>query len=98
MIRAIVITPKDNVATAIDDIGMGEKVDVRCCENIFEITAKQVIPFGHKFAIKKIRSGEYIIKYGEVIGIAVSDIDVGEHVHIHNVKSTRGEIGGKHDV
>jgi len=31
-----------------------------------------------------------ILKYGEVIGEATKDIKVGEHVHVHNVASTRG--------
>ena len=48
---------------------------------------KGEIPAGHKFAIRDIRSGEYIIKYGEIIGRATSDIKVGEWVHTHNVKS-----------
>ena len=36
-------------------------------------------------AIKPIAKGEKIIKYGELIGIAGSDIKPGQHVHVHNV-------------
>ena len=42
---------------------------------------------GHKYAIKPIKKGENIIKYGQPIGHALSDISVGEHVHTHNVKT-----------
>ncbi len=45
------------------------------------------IPAGHKFALKDIAKGEYIIKYGEIIGRAKTDIYKGEWVHTHNVKS-----------
>ena len=49
---------------------------------------------GHKYAIKPIRKGENIIKYGQPIGHALLDISVGEHVHTHNVKTN---LSGKLD-
>ena len=42
---------------------------------------------GHKYAIKDIKIGENIIKYGEPIGHAICDIKKGEHVHTHNMKT-----------
>ena len=39
---------------------------------------------------KNIDSGENIIKYGEIIGKASKPIKTGEHVHVHNIESTRG--------
>lgn len=42
---------------------------------------------GHKHALCPIKKGESVIKYGEVIGIATSDIDKGEWVHSHNLKT-----------
>ena len=42
---------------------------------------------GHKYAIRDIKCGEDIIKYGNPIGHAVCDIKKGEHVHTHNVKT-----------
>ena len=51
--------------------------------------AKNDIPIGHKLAIKSIKSGETIIKYGVDIGKAVKDIGAGEHLHVHNVKTKR---------
>ena len=38
------------------------------------------IPTGHKFALSDINKGEYIIKYGEIIGRATADIKKGEWV------------------
>lgn len=51
------------------------------------LAGTETIPAGHKFALKDIKKGEYIVKYGEVIGRATADIKKGEWVHTHNVKS-----------
>ena len=45
------------------------------------------IPAGHKIALTDIAEGGKIIKYGEVIGTATCDIQSGDHVHTHNVKT-----------
>jgi len=42
---------------------------------------------GHKYALRDIKSGEDIVKYGNPIGHATCDIKAGEHVHTHNVKT-----------
>ena len=42
---------------------------------------------GHKYALRDIKCGEDIIKYGNPIGHAICDIKQGEHVHTHNVKT-----------
>ena len=40
---------------------------------------------GHKYAVREIRKGENVIKYGNPIGHATADIQAGEHVHSHNL-------------
>ncbi len=40
---------------------------------------------GHKYALADIAKGENIIKYGQPIGHATTDIKKGEHVHSHNI-------------
>ncbi len=42
---------------------------------------------GHKYAVKDIAAGEYIIKYGCPIGHASEAIKTGEWVHTHNLKT-----------
>ena len=42
---------------------------------------------GHKYAVRAIRQGEFVIKYGMPIGRAAADIAIGEHVHTHNLKT-----------
>lgn len=47
---------------------------------------------GHKTAIRDIKKGENIIKYGYPIGHALEDIKAGEHVHTHNIKTNLSGI------
>jgi altronate dehydratase len=87
--KAIVLHEKDNVATMLSDVNIGDEIEV-----VFQkkkkliIKALNNIPFGHKVALKDICEGEQIFKYGEVIGVAIKEIHKGEHVHIQNLKST----------
>ena len=90
--NAIIIDQNDNVVTVLKDISVGERVAFIKNGKIQNIVVKENIPFGHKVAIKNIRKGELIIKYGYPIGIATRDIKTGEHVHIHNLMSVRGSI------
>ena len=55
----------------------------------FDLEVKNQIPRGHKIAIKPIKKNEGVIKYGERMGHATTDIAVGEHVHVHNVLGDR---------
>lgn len=47
------------------------------------------IPLGHKIALRPVKSGETIVKYGHDIGKAVADIAEGGHAHVHNVKTKK---------
>ena len=53
---------------------------------------------GHKYAVCDIKAGENVIKYGQPIGHAISDIKKGEHVHSHNLKTNlSGKIEYSYD-
>lgn len=86
---ATIIDHRDNVAVALRDIKANQHVRL----GDKEITVKQSIPFGHKIAIREIRKGEAIIKYGEIIGVATRTIKEGERVHVHNIVSPKNSIG-----
>ena len=90
MFHALVLDKKDNVATAVRRLEKGNSVSVKIEDKIAEIVLMQTIPFGHKFALRDIRKGERIIKYGETIGQATAEIRKGEHVHVHNVEGLKG--------
>jgi (2R)-sulfolactate sulfo-lyase subunit alpha len=58
-------------------------------DKTLEFAAQQDIPIGHKLAIKALASGDTVIKYGVDIGRTIAPIAVGEHLHVHNVKTKR---------
>ncbi|MGL5723709.1 UxaA family hydrolase [Cetobacterium sp.] len=88
--KAVVITTNDSIATATTDLKAGEVAKMFFGKEVIEIEVRKDIPFGHKFAIKDIKVGEPVLKYGESIGSAITDINIGEHVHVHNIQSERG--------
>lgn len=90
MHKSIVLTKKDNVATALEDIPSMNALNIMIDNEERTINLLQPIQFGHKFAIKDIAESEDIIKYGEVIGRATKFIKCGEYVHVHNLEGTRG--------
>lgn len=55
----------------------------------FKLKALQDIPIGHKVALRNIKKGDTIWKYGQDIGKAIKDVARGEHLHVHNVKTKR---------
>lgn len=82
------IHEKDNVAVALDTIQEGETV----AAGSISVKALENIDKGHKIALRDIKQGENIIKYGFPIGHATTDIKAGQWVHTHNVKTNLGEI------
>jgi (2R)-sulfolactate sulfo-lyase subunit alpha len=53
------------------------------------VRAQSAIPMGHKLAIRPLAADDTVIKYGVDIGRAVAAIKVGEHAHVHNIKTKR---------
>ncbi len=83
---------EDNVGVAITDIRKGEEVEGVYIDDGSpgpKLIALEDIPLGHKIALKDIKTGEKVIKYGRPIGVATKDIKTGEHVHTHNLKSIK---------
>ena len=83
---ALCLSNKDNVANTLDIISAGQKLEIK---NKKTITAKTKIPKYHKIALNHIPSGSSIIKNGICIGTAITEIDLGAHVHVHNIVSNR---------
>ena len=84
----IKINKDDNVAVALKPIAKGTTVDVAGTN----VTTLEDIPQGHKFAIKPIKKGDAVIKYGFRIGYAQADVEVGGWIHTHNLKTALGEL------
>ncbi len=94
---AIIIHPSDNVATAMRDLAAGSRLALDVAGRPVEVMLREDIPAGHKLSLRPIRRGETVRKYGEAIGTASRAVAAGSHVHVHNVKSSRGrgDLGGK---
>jgi altronate dehydratase len=95
--KAIQIDEKDNVATTTSEVKAGEQLEVISPDGkvILKPEVAETIPFGHKLAIKPIKKGENIVKYGEVIGVATQPVKAGAWVNTHNVGSARMPTSGK---
>ena len=79
---------KDNVAVAVGDMHKGQRTQI----DGDSVLLLDDIPQGHKAAIVVIPKGEDVIKYGYPIGHATADIQKGQHVHTHNLRTNLGEI------
>ena len=86
--KAVLVNEKDNVVTTVSDLKKGDDVVFRAGSGTKQVKATEDIPYGHKVALAKIAKGGDIIKYGEAIGRAKSDIAPGRWVHTHNTDET----------
>lgn len=94
---AFQIDQDDNVATALMEL-TAASVKLRGDAKQKNILASENIPQGHKIALKDIKSGQQIIKYGIVIGQATQDIKQGQWVHLHCMASLYDERSSQLDV
>ena len=86
MRAALVISDRDNVATALERLDPGRSIEI----GGRTLSVRETIPSGHKIALRPIAAGEAVFKYGSPIGLADADIAEGAHVHTHNLSSSRG--------
>lgn len=89
-LKAVVLNPEDNIGVALANLEKGESLDLEGSR----VTLEEQIPYQHKFSVKHIDQGARVIKFGEVIGEATTDIKPGHHVHIHNMRGLRARKEG----
>lgn len=95
-VKAIRLDDNDTCAVLTDSADAGDIVTYHESGAGKSITARETIPIWHKIAVKPMKAGGKVYKYGAVIGIVLKDIAAGEYVHTHNVRSPgKGE---KHEV
>ncbi len=80
---AVHLRPSDNIAVAARGIPAGTTLDF----DGGSVPLAGGIDLGHKFAVRPIKEGDAVLKFGQVIGFASKPIAVGEHVHVQNVKA-----------
>ncbi len=84
---AVHLRTEDNIAVAARSLPAG--ASFQC--NGDTLTLSQRIGLGHKIALRRIKKGEAVTKYGQIIGFASKDIERGEWVHVHNVSAAAFE-------
>ena len=92
MIHFVVHDEGDSVGVVVvEGVKSGEEVTGWIMEQDKSLVLKtrNDIPIGHKLAIKAMGADDTVIKYGVDIGRVVAPIAVGEHAHVHNIKTKR---------
>jgi (2R)-sulfolactate sulfo-lyase subunit alpha len=88
----LVHSPRDNVGVVVVE-GLRAGTDmlgvITETDKTLKLKAREDIPIGHKVALKTLKKGDTVIKYGEDIGKMVADADIGGHVHVQNLKTKR---------
>lgn len=80
----------DLVAVAVRDLDPGPvRGSYLSGTDTLSVRLAEPVPLGHKLALADIAAGADVIEYGQRVAIATRDIAVGEHVHVHNVRSAR---------
>ena len=92
MVHFVVHDEGDSVGVVVvEGVKAGDELNGWIMDQDKDITFKAAsdCPIGHKLAIKPLSEGDTVIKYGVDIGRVVADINVGEHTHVHNIKTKR---------
>lgn len=84
----IKIHPDDKVAVALRPLAAGTVVTI----DKEELTLREDIAQGHKFALQDLAENEPVIKYGYTIGITKQPVKAGEWIHVHNMKTALGDL------
>jgi (2R)-sulfolactate sulfo-lyase subunit alpha len=88
----LVHSPKDNVGViVVEDLKSGTEMGgvITETDKDTSVKANHDIPIGHKVALKDLKKGDTVTKYGEDVGIVLKDAKRGDHVHVHNMKTKR---------
>jgi (2R)-sulfolactate sulfo-lyase subunit alpha len=92
MIHFIVHDENDSVGVVVvEGIKAGADVTgwIMDQDKTISLKTRNDIPIGHKLAIRQLANNDTVIKYGVDIGRTVAPIAVGEHAHVHNIKTKR---------
>src|SRR5579859_7417269 len=84
---AVRLSPQDDVAVAKTTLQIGTILAVPSEDGPeVRVPVRQLIPTGHKVALKHVDLHAPVRRYGQVIGFASKEINPGEHVHLQNVE------------
>ena len=92
MIHFVVHDENDSVGVVVvEGVRAGQKINgwIMDQDKDMTIEARSDIPIGHKLAIRELPKDSTVIKYGVDIGRVIAPIAVGEHAHVHNIRTKR---------
>jgi (2R)-sulfolactate sulfo-lyase subunit alpha len=92
MIHFVVHDENDSVGVVVvEGVKAGQELTgwIMDQDKEIKVNARNDIPIGHKLAIRELKANETVVKYSVDIGRAVAAIKVGEHAHVHNIKTKR---------
>jgi altronate hydrolase len=78
---AVFLHADDNICVAARNLAAGESLAIAGTT----IKLAEAIRLGHKIAVRPIKAGDYVRKYGQIIGQATQPIEPGQWVHSHNL-------------
>ena len=75
----------------VEDVQPGKEVSGWIMETDETIGFKSLdtVPLGHKIALRDMKVGDTVLKYGHDVGRIVADVGQGYNVHVHNLKTKR---------
>ena len=79
-IDAVYLHRDDNLCVAARHCPAGEQISA----GPHRIRVTGDVKLGHKIALRPIRHGERVLKYGQTIGFASQPVEPGDWVHVHN--------------
>jgi altronate hydrolase len=80
-IDVVFLHADDNVCVAARDLPAGSEIVV----GKHGIRLGEAVRLGHKIALRPIAAGQPVVKYGQTIGFAETDIAPGTWLHTHNL-------------
>jgi len=92
MIHFVVHDENDSVGVVVvEGVKAGQELTgwIMDQDKDIKVRAQNDIPIGHKLAIRELKNSDTVIKYGVDIGCTIAPIKVGEHAHVHNIKTKR---------
>jgi len=81
--RLLLLSPGDTVFVLRDQIAADEEILV----SGQSVRLPQPLGLGQKIARIAMGKGDKVIKYGAPIGSVTQTVAIGDHVHLHNLKS-----------
>src|SRR5262245_29599061 len=87
---AVYLSPDDNICVAARNLESGTLLKIAGTE--FRLA--EPVKIGHKIAVRPIKRGDFVRKFGQIIGQTTNSVEAGGWVHSHNL--VNGEFARDH--